>query len=171
MEIQALKSHLSILDIASKLGIMVNKQGRAHCPFHEDKTPSLQFSKEKNICTCFSSNCTAGTMDSIRLTEKKLGLSTHQAIMQLKAWIEPAAGKPGDTEAENLSRTALLLKAFGYFENSLRTSTRAKSYLESRGLVQAGPGTKGIEVGYHSGAFHQKAYGAPHSSDSKKGIN
>jgi hypothetical protein len=47
MEIQALKSHLSILDIASKLGIMVNKQGRAHCPFHEDKTPSLQFRRRR----------------------------------------------------------------------------------------------------------------------------
>jgi DNA primase len=56
------------------------------CPFHDDKSPSLQFSKEKNICTCFSSKCNAGTMDIIGLTEKKLNLNTHEAIMQLKEW-------------------------------------------------------------------------------------
>jgi DNA primase len=91
MDIKELKERLTILDIADRLGIQVNKQGKAHCPFHDDKTPSLQFSKEKNIATCFSSRCNAGTMDIIGLTEKKLKLNTHEAIMKLKGmgWIFP----------------------------------------------------------------------------------
>jgi DNA primase len=86
MEISALKQQLTILEVADRLDIRVDKQGKALCPFHDDKTPSLQFSKEKNICTCFSSKCMRGTMDIIGLTEKKLKLNTHEAIMQLKEW-------------------------------------------------------------------------------------
>jgi hypothetical protein len=61
MEISALKQQLTILEVADRLQITVDKQGKALCPFHDDKSPSLQFSKEKNICTCFSSKCNAGT--------------------------------------------------------------------------------------------------------------
>jgi DNA primase len=86
MEISALKQQLTILEVADRLQITVDKQGKALCPFHDDKTPSLQFSKEKNIATCFSSKCDAGTIDIIGLTEKKLKLNTHEAIMKLKEW-------------------------------------------------------------------------------------
>jgi DNA primase len=78
MEITKIKSSLEITEVAKELGIEINlKTKKALCPFHADKTPSLQFSKEKQIATCFSSNCNAGTMDVIGLTEKKLSLTTH----------------------------------------------------------------------------------------------
>ncbi len=161
MEISALKQQLSILEVADRLDIQVDKQGKALCPFHDDKTPSLQFSKEKNICTCFSSKCNAGTMDIIGLTEKKLNLNTHEAIMQLKQWIghAPTNGHPKpekNIEKETLSRIALLTKAFRYFENGLRTSKAGKEYLQSRNLVQSTPTQKGIEVGYNAGSFYQR---------------
>lgn len=137
MEIHDLKQHFTILDIADRLGIRVNKQGKAHCPFHDDKTPSLQFSKEKNIATCFSSRCSAGTMDIIGLTEKYLKVSTHEAIMQLKEWAghQPTNGHPKPKESDTLERIAILTKAFHYFENGIRTSQRSKEYLDSRGLL------------------------------------
>jgi DNA primase len=93
---------LTILEVADHLDIRVDKQGKALCPFHDDKTPSLQFSKEKNICTCFSSKCDAGTMDIIGLTEKKLNLNTHEAIMQLKEWAghTPTNGHPKPRHGE-----------------------------------------------------------------------
>ena len=85
MEIQDLKNHLDITTVAEQLGIVVDgRTKRAKCPFHADKTPSLQFSKEKQICTCFSSNCDAGTMDVLALVERKQGLSTHEAIKELE---------------------------------------------------------------------------------------
>lgn len=86
MEIQDLKQQLTILEEADRLGIQLGKNGKTHCPFHDDKIPSLQFSKEKNIATCFSSRCSAGTMDIIGLTEKYLKINTHEAILQLKEW-------------------------------------------------------------------------------------
>lgn len=85
MEITTIKTSIDILALAQELNIRVDqKTGRACCPFHNDKTPSLQFSKDKQIATCFSSNCDAGTMDVIGLTEKMLGISTHEALNYLK---------------------------------------------------------------------------------------
>lgn len=159
MEIQDLKQHFTILDIADRLGIQVNKQGKANCPFHDDKTPSLQFSKEKNIATCFSSRCSAGTMDIIGLTEKYLKVNTHEAIMRLKEWAghQPTNGQPKPKESDTLERIAILMKAFQYFENGIRTSRKSKEYLGSRGLVQTTPSRQGIELGFNSGNFHNRA--------------
>jgi DNA primase len=169
MEIQDLKTRLSILEVADRLDIRVDKQGKALCPFHDDKTPSLQFSKEKNICTCFSSKCDAGTMDIIGLTEKKLKLNTHEAIMKLKGMgldHQPTNGNkkcqkfiasPDPSgKSETLSRIALLTKVFRYFENGMKTSKTGKEYLQSRNLIQSTPTQKGIEVGYNAGSFYQR---------------
>jgi DNA primase len=162
MDIKELKERITILEVADKLQITVDKQVKALCPFHDDKSPSLQFSKEKNICTCFSSKCTAGTMDIIGLTEKKLKLNTHEAIMQLKEWIGnvPSNGngsvKSPTKNESDLSKIALLTKAFRYFENGLRTSKSGKEYLQIRNLIQSTPTQKGIEVGYNAGSFYQR---------------
>ncbi len=80
MTIPELKSQLKITEVAKSLGVVINGQDKACCPFHVDKPPSLQFSKDKQIATCFSSNCNAGTMDVIDLVEKHEKLSTHEAI-------------------------------------------------------------------------------------------
>jgi hypothetical protein len=80
-------------------------------------------------------------MDIIGLTEKKLKLNTHEAIMQLKEWIGnvPSNGngsvKSPTKNESDLSKIALLTKAFRYFENGLRTSKAGKEYLQSRNLV------------------------------------
>lgn len=84
MTITELKNSIQITDVAEHLGIQIGKSDKACCLFHNDKTPSFQFSKEKQIVTCFSSNCDFGTKDVIGLTEKKLNLTTHQAINYLK---------------------------------------------------------------------------------------
>ena len=48
---------LSILDVADKLGFSLKGLGgegrRAICPYHDDKHPSLHFSKKKGIFKCF----------------------------------------------------------------------------------------------------------------------
>ena len=80
MEIQELKRHLDILEVAEGLGIKADKHHKALCPFHDDKKPSLQLSQEKQIATCFSSNCDAGTMDVVDLVKRKLAMDTTSAI-------------------------------------------------------------------------------------------
>ena len=56
LTIQKLRD-LSILDVADKLGFNLKGLGdegrRAICPYHDDKHPSLHFSKKKGIFKCF----------------------------------------------------------------------------------------------------------------------
>jgi DNA primase len=161
MEIPELKRHLSITDVAQALGIKLSKHDKALCPFHDDKTPSLQFSREKNICTCFSSRCDAGSMDIIDLVEKKQGCTKHEAIV----WLTKLAGFPmvGNPTNNNgkvppavnimeapLERIAVLTKAFRYFASGMRRSPPAKAYAQKRMLD-----IDKLDIGYHNGKFHQ----------------
>ena len=131
MKIADLKPQLDILETAQVLNIQIDpKTKRAHCPFHTDKNPSLQFSKEKQIATCFSSNCSAGTMDVISLTEKKLNLSTHEAINYLKTRLgEIQPVKPVQAqEAPNYQAN------FDQMQSSFLSSSTARTYAENRNL-------------------------------------
>ena len=166
MEIKEIKSRLDILEVASHLGIQVNKRTkRALCPFHNDKNPSLQFSQEKQICTCFSSNCNLGTVDIIGLTEKSKNLNTHKALKylselagELKPIISEQKRQPPPaclpkqsegTEPEQAARIAVLKKSFSFFENALIASSSAREYLESRNLD-----LQQIKAGYQAGTLH-----------------
>jgi len=143
MTITELKNSLQITDVGEHLGISIGKSDKACCPFHNDKTPSFQFSKEKQIVTCFSSNCDFGTKDAIGLTEKKLNLTTHEAINYLK---------------ENCINSSLLIMSeptpvkevinykqiFEQLESTVLSSKVPKEYLEQRGLDY-----KQLQIGYN----------------------
>jgi hypothetical protein len=47
MEISALKQQLTILEVADRLQITVDKQGKALCPFHDDKSPACSSAKKR----------------------------------------------------------------------------------------------------------------------------
>lgn len=153
MEIHEIKDRLEITEVAEQLGIKIDQRSkRAHCPFHPDKTPSLQFSKEKQIATCFSSNCNAGTMDVIGLTEKKLGKSTHETLKYLTALagsVAPTGNQKQQTK--ELPNIAVLKKAFNFFETSFLASGLAKKYATERKLD-----IDRLMIGYNNGKFHHK---------------
>lgn len=134
MDIAALKTRLSILEVADRLGITVDpRTGRALCPFHDDKKPSLQFSKEKEICTCFSSNCGAGTMDIVSLVEQYKKCSTSEAVKWLRSLLgetpqDPLRPNPKSTEKPNYG------EAFEEMRGILALSSRARNYAEGRCL-------------------------------------
>lgn len=146
MEIPELKQKLSITEVAHHLGIKINRNQRALCPFHPDKTPSLQFSKEKGICTCFSSQCTAGTMDIISLTEKYKNISTHEALKYLTALaggmvteIKPQAITKEEPKPTNYQAD------FEQMQSSFISSSTARQYAESRKLEW-----KKLQIGYNA---------------------
>ena len=137
MEISEIKQQLEITQVAAQIGIVINpRTKRALCPFHPDKTPSLQFSKEKQIATCFSSNCTAGTMDVIKLTEKKLQKSTHETLKYLSELVGEVPGKTTQAvqEPKQFKDIATLKKVFSYFETAFLASKPARDYATSRNL-------------------------------------
>lgn len=170
MEIPELKQRLNIIEVARHLGIPINpRTKRALCPFHDDKNPSLQFSQEKQICTCFSSNCNLGTVDVIGLTEKAKNLDTHEALKYLSELAGSRGSTPIKSGAQNevnakqspapeqaarpalseVERIAVLKRAFTFFENALLASSPARKYLESRNLD-----LQQIKAGYQTGTLH-----------------
>ena len=123
MSISALKSKNDIFDVARKLGIEIEpKSKKALCPFHNDKKPSLQFSKEKQIATCFSGNCSAGTMDVISLVERKLGITNVEALKYLN---------PLSKETTSYS---LLQKLEQRSKHAFTISKQVQAYADFRGL-------------------------------------
>lgn len=59
---------IKITDVAKSYGLEI-KKGKALCPFHNDKDPSLGFSDEKNIFHCFGCNIKGDIIKFIGLME------------------------------------------------------------------------------------------------------
>ena len=54
-EIERLKTQISVERLAMRAGVELKAQGKdlfGRCPFHDDKTPSLVITPEKNLWHC-----------------------------------------------------------------------------------------------------------------------
>ena len=153
-----LKRQLNIAQVLDHYGLKPDRNHRLLCPFHPDKTPSLQVYPQTDTFCCFSTNCTAGTGDVIRLIELLDKCSTHEAILKAQSLIGAApihAAKPiavALLAGDDLDRLAVLAKVFQFFKAALPASKKASSYLESRCLDY-----KQQEIGYNSGGLHIEA--------------
>lgn len=173
MEISLIKSQLTIANVLHYYGLKADKTNKMCCPFHEDKTPSLQIYYKTQTAYCFSSNCkTHGkSMDVIDFIMYKENCTKHEAIkksLEILGRQEPNKKDryqkdlsreqidEGDSRTPKrqiqLTREQFLGNMFQYFRNAINNSKPAKDYLEKRSLDF----TK-LEVGYNSGQFHHGA--------------
>jgi len=130
MEIAQIKQDLTLQKVLNYYSLTPDRNSRLHCPFHSDKTPSLQLYPKTNTAYCFSTNCpTHGhSLDVIDFILHKEKCSKHAAILKAKSLL-------GEVTIEK-----------GY-----KTSKKAKNYLITRGIDP-----EKLTVGYNSGQFHQK---------------
>jgi DNA primase len=166
MEIQDIKQQLTINEVLQHYGLQPDKNHRLLCPFHPDKTPSLQIYPKTNTFCCFSSNCTAGTGDVIQFIQLKENCSKHEALVKATtlaggntaiASPPPPASKlfveqseiPQGRKADNLDKIAVLTKVFSYYKSGLPSSKKAVTYLQSRCIDY-----KRIETAFNSGGLH-----------------
>ncbi|MCP4482920.1 MAG: hypothetical protein GY817_09375, partial [bacterium] len=86
MTIQEIKESLSIKEVLSHYGLKPNKNKMLNCPFHEDKTPSMQIYEESNTVYCFSSNCKlhGKSIDQIDFIMHKENRSKYESINKAK---------------------------------------------------------------------------------------
>jgi DNA primase catalytic core len=165
MEIQDIKSQLSINQVLNHYGLKPDKNNRLLCPFHPDKTPSLQIYPTTNTYCCFSSNCNAGTGDAIQFIQLMENLSAaggncskHEALLKAAALLNgntPTA-KPQENaklfiDADVMAKEAVLAKLFKYFVKALPLTKKAVDYLQSRAIDY-----KQHETGYNTGDWHHK---------------
>ena len=167
MDIKEIKTLLTINQVLSHYNLKPDKNQRLLCPFHPDKTPSLQIYPATNTYCCFSSNCKAGTGDTIQFIQLKENCSKHEALVKAAKLLngnttavtttQPPAAKlfieavPQPNGGQALEKIAVLTKLFKYFTKSLPLTKKAADYTESRAINY-----KLHEVGFNTGDWHHK---------------
>jgi DNA primase/DNA-binding MarR family transcriptional regulator len=159
MEIPEIKRQLPIGRVLEHYGLKPDRHDRLLCPFHPDKTPSLQIYPRTNTFCCFSSNCTAGTGDVIQFIERMEKCSKHEALVKATALCGGGSGSlPSTTTAsklfieagDELERQAILGKVFSYCKRALPLTRKAVDYLQGRAIDYTQH-----ETGYNSGGLHE----------------
>ena len=159
MEIKEIKARLSIQEVLDHYGLKANKNQMLHCPFHADKTPSMQVYSKTDTVYCFSASCKSGgkRLDVIDLIELQEGISKHEAIRKATALASAASPSSPTTKNRNPQPTnssppiqyAKLFKVFGA---NLKKSKQAQQYLQRRGLAL------NQEIGYNGQAWGRMHY-------------
>ncbi len=83
MEINEIKQRLTLSQVLKYYHLKPDKQLRLNCPFHDDKTPSLQVYYKTHTAYCFSSNCSTHgkSLDVIDFIMRYEKITKHQAIV------------------------------------------------------------------------------------------
>jgi DNA primase len=143
-EIGRLKEQVSLVSLAEAAGVTLRRTGAdltGCCPFHEDGTPSLVISPEKNLWHCLGA-CQAGgsVIDWVMRAE---GVSFRHAVELLRDGM-PAISAAGQVPkrstvrklASPLERGAaddeLLGQVTGYYHRVLKESADVLGYLAKR---------------------------------------
>src|SRR6056297_2440218 len=161
MELSEIKQQLSILEVLRQYGLSPDRNNRLKCPFHDDKTPSMQVYPKTGTWTCFSGNCSAGGGDQVDFIMKYEKITKHEAILKAKDLLgyrsnpPNSENKPGVKELPELSpedHQRILTESFTHFVRSLGARPKkAIEYLESRKLDY-----KALSVGYDAGTLHKR---------------
>ena len=176
MEIQEIKQRLTLATVLAYYSLKPDKNLRLNCPFHEDKTPSLQVYYKTHTAYCFSSNCKihGKSLDVIDFILYKENCTKAEAIQKAIEMLgirehlkennkdrEQLLGGANETPVSNptptpvkpiVGRETILQNMFTYFKNAVHNSKPAQEYIKQRGL----DATK-IEVGYNTAQFHHGA--------------
>ena len=71
-QLNKLKTDISLVRLIQSQGYELKQQGKEYmmcCPFHDDKTPSLKVSVEKNVFNCFGCEASGTIIDWVMKTQ------------------------------------------------------------------------------------------------------
>ena len=74
------KNRINILDVCDLLGIKLNRNYKALCPFHRENTPSFSVHPDKNIFCCFGCGKNG---DAISLVSQLLNMKPLESVKYL----------------------------------------------------------------------------------------
>lgn len=149
-EIERLKTTVSLVRLIEAKGIMLKPHGKdriGRCPFHDDKTPSLVVSPDKNLWHCLGACQTGGSV--IDWVMKCEGVSFKHAVELLRgdvavsrAPIERVVQKSTTPKlpsflAADSDEQSLLRQVIDYYHECFQQSPEALAYLDKRGLNNA----------------------------------
>jgi DNA primase len=151
--IERLKETVSVERLAEARGVVLKKHGAedliGQCPFHDDKTPSLVITPEKNLWHCLGACQAGGTV--IDWVMRAEGVSFRHAVELLQDDALPLVASSSSTGAvkrstvrklpttleRNAEDAKLLSQVIEYYHQTLLQSPEALDYLGKRGLSSA----------------------------------
>ena len=152
MEISQIKQSLTLEQVLKKYNLQPNQNKMLICPFHENKTASLQVNYEQNKYKCHACGKKG---DQIQFVEDFEKITKHEALKK-------CANLAGENEklkvnnekltvpsTKNHQPTTFLQKMFSSFRKGIFNSIPAKDYCKSRSLNY-----EKLEIGYNGGQFH-----------------
>lgn len=140
--IEEIKKRIEIIDFIGGF-ITLKKSGRnfkALCPFHQEKTPSLVISPDRQIWHCFGA-CQMGG-DAISFLMKWNNLTFYEALKELaeKVGVKVSATDITDKEWQKKERLLFLNRVvcdyYYYLLSSHSIGEKARSYLNTRGITK-----------------------------------
>ena len=145
MEINEIKAQLSIQTVLNLYSLKPDRNKRIRCPFHEDKTPSMQVYPDTNTVYCFSSNCKlhGKAIDQIDFIMHKENCTKHEAILKAKALLNYIPNQDEMKKKENRSQE--LQEIFTAQRKSLHRTKKVLQYLKDRNLDPMK-----LEIGFNS---------------------
>lgn len=154
-QVQEVKDRVDIVEVISTY-LTLKKAGsnmKANCPFHNEKTPSMMISPERQSFKCFG--CGEGG-DVITFVEKIEGLDFYNALKILaeRAGVElkSRSVKFGNTEYKADRKTRIFeinewaMKVYHKLLTDHPKADKARKYLQERGLTKETIET--FEIGY-----------------------
>lgn len=152
MEIQDIKQRLSLESVLNHYGLKPNRNNMLLCPFHEDKTASLQVNLEQNKYKCYACDKKGDVIQFVQDYEK---LTKHEAINKCAQLVQSPTSKVQSLKVYapvNMEEKIIFLESlFAKFRRGVFCSKPAQEYLESRNIEY-----KKIEVGFNGGQFHHR---------------
>ena len=133
--VNEIRNKTDIVDVISKY-VNLTKKGKNYfgiCPFHDDHSPSMSVSPDKQIYTCFSCGASGNVFTFVADYEK---ISFHEAVRLLGEKVGIEVGKSITSDAKKDDYFDIYNIANKFYQNSLFTNLgkNAIEYLEKRNI-------------------------------------
>ena len=133
--VNEIRNKTDIVDVISKY-VNLTKKGKNYfgiCPFHDDHSPSMSVSPDKQIYTCFSCGASGNVFTFVADYEK---ISFHEAVRLLGEKVGIEVGRSITSDAKKDDYFDIYNIANKFYQNSLFTNLgkNAIEYLEKRNI-------------------------------------
>ena len=133
--VNEIRNKTDIVDVISKY-VNLTKKGKNYfgiCPFHDDHSPSMSVSPDKQIYTCFSCGASGNVFTFVADYEK---ISFHEVVRLLGEKVGIEVGESITSDAKKDDYFDIYNIANKFYQNSLFTNLgkNAIEYLEKRNI-------------------------------------
>ena len=149
-QINDIRSSVDIVDVVSKY-VSLTQRGKNYfgvCPFHDDHSPSMSVSKDKQIYTCFSCGATGNVFKFVMDYENISFIEAIKKIADIGGIKLDISDYHFSKKSVNNSLYDIYDLSLKFYQNNLKTKEgkKAKDYLYKRQINE--DMIKYFEIGY-----------------------